>query len=144
MDSPTPRDYVDAAKIIGSCKTDRLIAVLDLLKQGGIELSEGIYLKTQPSPNSNFVSYATSSEEMRKRRYEGRWTETDDPIIIALRNAYIKGIKIATIASAANLTRTVLYEYMVGRRQYSPYIAERFIHAFHELNIPFPPESDSE
>lgn len=137
----TPEQYLEAAKIVATCKENRLSIVLDILKKGGFDLSndtvaEAIYDKM-------LDGYTT--EEIKKysrlKRYDKRWVKTSDPIVITLRNAYLDGVKISTIAATAGITRTVLYEYMIGRRQYSGFIAEKFILAFEKLGIPYPPKA---
>lgn len=136
----TQEQYLEAAKIVASCKENRLSLVLDILKKGGFDIS------ADPIENAitEVESAASSVEEVRRlsrmKRYDKRWVKTNDPIILTLRNAYLDGVKISTIASTAGITRTVLYEYMVGRRQYSDYIADKFIFAFEKLGIPYPPK----
>ena len=140
MNSPTTQNYIDAAKIISTCRADRLDAVIDLLRKGGIELSESMIHQAYNSQTSIKQTENINLRAKRKNRYESRWKETNDPIIVTLRNAYLDGYKIADIASAASITRTALYEYMRGDRQYSPDIEQRFIFAFNALGIQFPSE----
>lgn len=135
----TSEQYLEAAKIVASCKESRLNIVLDILRKGGFDISSDAIMNAIEENVSNGHSADEIKKFNRMKRYDKRWLKTDDPIILALRNAYLDGVKISTIASAAGITRTALYEYMVGRRQYSPWIAERFISAFSSLNIHYPP-----
>ena len=138
----TPEQYLEAAKIVASCKENRLSLVLDILKKGGFDISADSIMNSIAEVESAGYSAEEVKKFNRMKRYDKRWIKTNDPIVLTLRNAYLDGVKISTIASTAEITRTVLYEYMVGRRQYSDFIAEKFVSAFEKLGIPYPPKPD--
>lgn len=144
----TKEEYLEVLRIVSECKPSRLKYVLAILKEAGIAIddedsnkvfrvnSKVFYTKQQEPIDLSIIEGIR--RESREKRYSGRWIETSDPIILTLREAYLSGTKISTIAEAAGITRTALYEYMIGRRQYSPWIAERFTDAFKTLNIQYP------
>lgn len=137
MSIPTTRDYIEAAKAVSTCNSNRIRAVLDLLAQAGIKL-------TYADDNMN-LSLITDDDirEQRKRdreeRYKGIWLKTDDPVTLAIRSAYLNGYKITDIAVAAGVSRTALYEYMKGYRNYTKLTRLKFEAAFTNLNIPYQP-----
>lgn len=138
----TKEEYLEVLRIVSECKPSRLKYVLAILKEAGITIDDEDSDKVFCAKQQELIDPSIIEgikRESREKRYSGRWIETSDPIILTLREAYLSGIKISTIAEAAGITRTALYEYMVGRRQYSPWIAERFISAFSSLNIHYPP-----
>ena len=138
----TKEEYLEVLRIVSECKPSRLKYVLAILKKAGIEIDDNDQNEIVKKKQMKFISMPDVNEihrESREKRYSGRWLKTTDPIILSLREAYLSGVRISTIAEAAGITRTALYEYMVGRRQYSPWIAERFIEAFKTLNIQYPP-----
>lgn len=138
----TKEEYLEVLRIVSECKPSRLKYVLAILKEAGIHIEDDDVKEVEIGKNEKFVTSFPVDEikrESREKRYSGRWLKTTDPIILSLREAYLSGVRISTIAEAAGITRTALYEYMVGRRQYSPWIAERFIEAFKTLNIQYPP-----
>ena len=140
----TKEEYLEVLRIVSECKTSRLKYVLAILREAGIKIDDEDKSKIFRAKQQELIDPSIIEgikRESREKRYSGRWIETSDPIILTLREAYLSGIKISTIAEAAGITRTALYEYMVGRRQYSPWIAERFISAFSSLNIKYPPTS---
>lgn len=139
----TSEQYIEAAKIVATCKESRLNIVLDILKKGGFDISSDAIMNAIEENVSNGRTEDEIKKFNRMKRYDKRWVKTNDPIILTLRNAYLDGVKISTIASTAGVTRTALYEYMVGRRQYSPWIAEKFTDAFKSLNIQYPPSTQS-
>lgn len=131
-------NYLEIAKIVASCKANRLKLVLELLAKGGVQLSDDAINEALSNSYQRTEIVTESNRESKLNRYENRWVETTDPIILTLRTAYLDGYRIADIASAAGITRTALYEYMIGRRQYSPIIQQKFVRAFNLLSIPYP------
>lgn len=148
----TKEEYLEVLRIVSECKPSRLKYVLAILKEAGIAIDDedsdkvfrvGKVFRTNQQELIDPSIIEGIKRESREKRYSGRWIKTSDPIILTLREAYLSGIKISTIAEAAGITRTALYEYMVGRRQYSPWIAEKFTDAFKSLNIQYPPSTQS-
>lgn len=137
----TQNDYLEAARLVAECKPSRLKYVLEILRQGGIEIPEEVIMQTKQEHEASERSGIMSRRQDREKRYDKRWVKTDDPIILTLREAYLSGYKISEIAEASNITRTALYEYMVGRRQYSCFIEDRFIEGFKTLGIKYPPDA---
>ena len=138
----TKEEYLEVLRIVSECKPSRLKYVLAIQKEADIAIDDEDSDKVFRAKQQELIDPSVIEgikRESREKRYSGRWVETSDPIILTLREAYLSGVKISTIAEAAGITRTALYEYMVGRRQYSPWIAERFISAFSSLNIQYPP-----
>lgn len=143
----TKEEYLEVLRIVSDCKPSKLKYVLAILKKAGIDIDDDDENEVIKKRQKKLVTSATVDEiqrESREKRYSGRWIKTSDPIILSLREAYLSGIKISIIAEAAGITRTALYEYMVGRRQYSPWIGEQFLAAFKTLNIQYPPDIQSE
>ena len=143
MNTPTTKDYIEAAKVIGSCRIERLDAVLEILKLGGIELSDDIISKAYGKRMRVEDAMALSVRTKRELITDGKWSESSDPIIITLRNAYLDGAKLSDISRAAGITRTAIYEIIRGNRSCKPSTKSQLISAFSSLNIPYPhPDPD--
>lgn len=139
----TKEDYLEAARLIAECKPNKLMYVLAVLRQGGFDVDSMV--SNENSYYANYNSKLTLDELRRKKResrYKDIWINSDDPIVLALRNAYLDGFKVSDISECSGITRTAIYDYMRGSRQYSAFTKERFLNAFESLGINYPPVSE--
>lgn len=134
------RELLKAAEIVAVAKTERVELVLEMLKQAGFDLSDDLIQKALLRNRAVDRAELLYTKNKRENRYKGRWAETDNPIILSLRHAYLSGFKVADIAKAAGLPRTAIYELMSGYRNFTPVTADSLVHAFNLLSIPYPPD----
>ena len=134
------KELLKAAEIVATCKPERLELMLEIFKQCGFNLSDELIQKAVRRNRDIEHAESLYIKLKRENRYQDKWSETDNPVIISLRNAYLSGFRIADIAKAACLTRTSLYDIMSGYRNISPSTVNSLILAFSKLNIPYPPE----
>lgn len=110
-------DYIKAAKLVATCREDRLPMVLEILRQSGIDVS-----------SLNEVEYTTpvkvAAERRRAERVprKERWVKTDDPFIDKLRYAYCDGLNMRRLSESSGVGRTAIYNYMNGIRTPPEYV----------------------
>lgn len=101
----------EAIEMVQRCRKDRLPYVLDILRVAGYEFTE----REMQFSRASKVSYEQISAANRKAK-EKDWVMTDDEVVILLRDAYLKGVKFTDINRLTGINRTVLYEYLKGKR----------------------------
>lgn len=110
-------DYIKAAKLVATCRADRLPMVLEILRQSGIDVSA-----------LNEVEYTSPVKESAERRRNERtpkvkrWSKTDDPFIEKLRHAYCNGLNMQRLSESSGVGRTAIYNYMNGIRTPPEYV----------------------
>ena len=132
----TKHDYVQAAKLLARTKLPQMPLIIDVLKQGGIEISEDAIAqyKRDVMPNGTM-------EKSKRNRYREPcedWLETDDPTIIRLRKAYISGLSISELSNRVDFSRPQLYNFLHGyRKLHSKYkwLRDALEETFDELGI---------
>lgn len=138
------KELLKAAQIVATCKPERLELVLQLLKENGFNVSDDLIQKAILRNHLVEKAEALYRKNKREGRFHKKWLQTNNPVILSLRNAYLSDYRIADIAKVAGLPRTALYEIMSGHRNFRDETADALIHAYSVLNIPYPPESVDE
>ncbi len=136
MNEPTVQDYIEAAKVIGSCKIERLDAVIEIFKKCGINLSDSAISKAYGNKVTPEDIKTLSINEKRELMVDGKWSDSSDPVVIALRAAYINGCKVSDITKVANIPRTAFYDIIKGNRRITTRVRSQLIFALRTLNIP--------
>ena len=109
----TSLEYVKAAHIVATCPKSRLPMVLEILRQGGIEIQ----------PESEDEAYEFTEEARRNWLKEKRETEggekngnPDDEVWVLLKRAYDEGISLIKLGNKVGLHKTTVYHYLRGDR----------------------------
>lgn len=109
----TTMDYVKAAHIVATCPKARLPMVLEILRQGGIEIQ----------PETEDETYKFTEETRRNWLKEKRETEggekngdPDDEVWVLLKRAYDEGISLIKLGNKVGLHKTTVYHYLRGDR----------------------------
>ena len=145
----TTMDYVKAAHIVATCPRSRLPMVLEILRQGGIEIQ----------PESEDEAYEFTEEARRNWLKEKRETEggekngdPDDEVWVLLKRAYDEGISLIKLGNKVGLHKTTVYHYLRGDRPIT-YKREALAATIKEMlgisdpskqNIPFWEEDEEE
>ena len=132
----TSLEYVKAAHIVATCPKSRLPMVLEILRQGGIEIQ----------PESEDEAYEFTEDARRNWLKEKRETEggekngnPDDEVWVLLKRAYDEGISLIKLGNKVGLHKTTVYHYLRGDRPIT-YKREALAAAIKEmLGIPDPP-----
>lgn len=111
--NPTP--YLEAAKIVASCKKDRIPTVMAILKQGGLEFELDDSLVELLNSDENVIKY-----RKKVKMPIQSWIPSSDPYVIQLRRAYIQGVSFSNICKKTGANRSALYAYITGKRAKSP------------------------
>lgn len=145
----TTMDYVKAAHIVANCPKARLPMVLEILRQGGIEIQ----------PETENEAYKFTEEDRRNWLKEKRETEggekngdPDDEVWVLLKRAYDEGISLIKLGNKVGLHKTTVYHYLRGDRPIT-YKREALAATIKEMlgisdpskqNIPFWEEDEEE
>ncbi len=145
----TTMDYVKAAHIVATCPKARLPMVLEILRQGGIEIQ----------PETEDEAYKFTEETRRNWLKEKRETEggekngdPDDEVWVLLKRAYDEGISLIKLGNKVGLHKTTVYHYLRGDRPIT-YKREALAATIKEMlgilepskqNIPFWEEDEEE
>lgn len=135
----TSLEYVKAAHIVATCPKSRLPMVLEILRQGGIEIQ----------PESEDEAYEFTEEARRNWLKEKRETEggekngnPDDEVWVLLKRAYDEGISLIKLGNKVGLHKTTVYHYLRGDRPIT-YKREALAATIKEmLGIPEPSKQD--
>lgn len=116
--------YLDAARTVASCSKERLPLVLNLLKKGGVEFTDEEIRKIQTN------RFKSDSLELKRKNSEHiEWDESDDPCVLALREAYNSGVSFTVIGRELGVSRALIYLYLRGERQIPEYRRSKIIEA---------------
>lgn len=132
------RELLKAVEIVATCKVERLDLVLDILRQAGFDISNELFKKAIKRNFDLEAADLSYTRVKRENRYRDSWCDTDNQVVLSLREGYLSGFKAATIAKYAGLPRTSIYAIMSGCRNITQPTAESLIHAFSLLKIPYP------
>lgn len=107
------QDYLAAAKILASCPERRLPYVVELLKKGGIEVPEGVI---EGISEDRGKAKKELKSEIRQAATKDKWVETDDEVVLKLRDLFESGVNVTHFADEAKISRTQFYRYLWGTR----------------------------
>ena len=123
----TNKEYLDAAELVAHCKPSKLPYVLALLEQGGFAVGEE-EIKAAKKNIGRDESWVVAQ---RKNSKHENWKDTDDEIILALRDAFMKGVSLSKIASVAGVHCASVYKALYGRVP-TDYMRERIVYGLEE------------
>lgn len=110
----------EAVKLIGNCKASRLPIVLEVLEQSGYRFSDDTIRAAFEEANTEKKErkpWGDRTEYLRGHRGDlskEHWLDTDNRAALALREAYLEGLRFSRIAEYAGISRTQPYVYMYG------------------------------
>ena len=135
----TTMDYVKAAHIVATCQKARLPMVLEILRQGGIEIqAETEEAATQATKQSrqDWLKEKRESEEREEIGFP------DDETWVLLKRAYDEGISFIDLSRRTGIHKTALYHFLHGEKkiQGRRELLESTIREM--LGIPDPPKRD--
>ena len=123
--------YINAAKIISSCPKERLPYVLKTLEDGGISFdSEEIKEMCRAVSWRDRTVSLTASRSVADT---SNWSETTNPCILKLREAYKVGISLTKLSRMVGLNRSTLYKYLYASIIPNRGISVRIMEAINEL-----------
>ena len=106
-------DYVKAAHIVANCSKARLPMVLEILRQGGIEIQQGAELqivRTAEDAKRNWLKEKREAEGKEEVGYPG------DETWIWLKRAYDEGISLIELSKRTGIHKTALYHFLHGEK----------------------------
>lgn len=105
-------DALRAAKILATCPRERIPMVVQVLEQSGITVDEALYRAS--------AGIASTKEDRLRRERERNdrknWKETDDELVLYLRQAFDDGIDFKKLREITGLNKTTIYRFLWGRR----------------------------
>ena len=125
----TKKEYLEAAKIVATCRENRVPLVVDILRQSGFEISDELVANVgHEEPKTNKMLKARRDKETQR----DKWKPTDDEAVLLLRKAYDTGISFTRISEMTHDNRTVLYAYLKDRNV-PEYKRQQLIDTLNEL-----------
>lgn len=109
-------EYLKAAQIIKGCPKNKLPIVIDLLRQGGIEISGETYAEAKRIDDERY-----RARYILRQSSKEKWVETDDPFVLEVRKAYEEGISFGDLYRITGLNKTTVYRALWGERGCSDY-----------------------
>ena len=109
----TTMDYVKAAHIVATCSKARLPMVLEILRQGGIEIqaeTEANALQTTEQSRKDWLKEKRESEEREEIGFP------DDETWVLLKRAYDEGISFIDLSRRTGIHKTALYRFLHGEK----------------------------
>lgn len=103
------KNYLRAARLLATCPQKRLKEVVRLLRESGIEIDDDFLREEEYDKESLKMSRRMNR---RKGEYENTFWESDDDFMVALLNAYKRGIGITKLSRATGVSRTTIYRYL--------------------------------
>lgn len=109
-----------AARIVASCPKRRLPAVMEILKNSGVEISkeaidEALGLREEKVERRK----ARLSEKRREAGEPETWCYVEDDCVDALRYVYMDGVSFSELERVTGIGRGTLYHYVHGNREIS-------------------------
>lgn len=121
-------DYLKAAKVIATCPTDRLPAVIDVLSQSGIDMSKAYELipitKDRKTESLKFS---------RERISRENWVDTGNATSLLLREAFEEGLSLTAIAKEIGANKSTVYRCMYGTYNPSEYMSRKIKEAVEKM-----------
>lgn len=121
-------EYLKAAQIIKGCPKSKLPIVIDLLRQGGIELSSETYVEAKRIDDERYRARYALRQSSRDK-----WVETDDPFVMEVRKAYEEGISFGDLYRITGLNKTTVYRALWGERKCSEYTQKIILDGIEKL-----------
>ena len=109
----TTMDYVKAAHIVATCPKARLPMVLEILRQGGIEIQaemEETATQTTEQSRRDWLKEKRESEEREEIGFP------DDETWVLLKRAYDEGISFIDLSRRTGIHKTSLYHFLHGEK----------------------------
>lgn len=106
-------DYVKAAHIVANCPKARLPMVLEILRQGGIEIQtvlEEIIPQAAEQSRRDWLKEKRESEEREEIGFP------DDETWVLLKRAYDEGISFVDLSRRTGIHKTALYHFLHGEK----------------------------
>ena len=116
--------YLEAARIVAECKPSKLPYVLAILRLGGIEIEREPQLPKVADLKGNDRK-AKSKSEIRRAKDWAEWYDTEDPTVLALRDAFKNGMNIYKFAAVAELPRTATYKILIAKTPLTDYYRKK-------------------
>lgn len=126
----------EAVKMIAGCEANRLPIVLEVLEQSGYRFSgEAVrlanYIGTGHEGRYGWDRTPFVVEKRREKEHKG-WLETENEAALALRKAYLDGLRFSRIAELSGVSRKQPYVYMYGRVTPGTTLTNRLLNAIEE------------
>ena len=109
----TTMDYVKAAHIVANCPKARLPMVLEILRQGGIEIQaemEATATQTAEYSRRDWLKEKRESEEREEIGFP------DDETWVLLKRAYDEGISFIDLSRRTGIHKSALYHFLHGEK----------------------------
>lgn len=109
----TTMDYVKAAHIVATCPKARLPIVLEILRQGGIEIQTETEEATTQTAEQSRKDWLKEKRETEGGEKNG---DPNDRVWVLLKQAYDEGISLIKLGNKVGLHKTTIYHYLRGDR----------------------------
>lgn len=109
----TTMDYVKAAHIVATCPKARLPMVLEILRQGGIEIQAEMEETAAHATEQSRRDWLKEKRESEEREEIGF---PDDEAWVLLKRAYDEGISFVDLSRKTGIHKTALYHFLHGEK----------------------------
>lgn len=109
----TTMDYVKAAHIVATCPKSRLPMVLEILRQGGIEIQPETKDEADEFTEETRRNWLKEKRESEEREEIGF---PDDETWVLLKRAYDEGISFIDLSRKTGIHKTALYHFLHGEK----------------------------
>ena len=135
--SPSKMDYFRAAKLLATCKPERLPYVTEMIKKTGVEISDettyGLIHAQMVGKTLKPVLPSYFRRDSGPKSYK-KFLLTDDEVALKLREAYEKDVSFHELVIRTGVDKPNLYRYMWGERCCrSPSARQNIIDTVNEL-----------
>ena len=109
----TTMDYVKAAHIVATCPKARLPMVLEILRQGGIEIQAEMEETISQAAGQSRKDWLKEKRESEEREEIGF---PDDETWVLLKRAYDEGISFIDLSRRTGIHKSALYHFLHGEK----------------------------